>query len=618
MATTRLWVASYIVVHALRLGVPAYAQLSPGPLSRAHRQLDGVTHCGTCHDFGLGSRAFKCLECHGEIQRRVQTGAGFHGRAYKNTRGQTDCARCHMEHNGEGFALIRLERKGFDHFAQTGFLLLGKHREQSCQSCHAEKRIPVAARAEIKVKDLNTTFLGLRQECTFCHEDQHGGQLGAQCSRCHSLDAWKPAQGFSHASTHFPLTGLHQSVACQKCHGPKPGTDKAQFSGLAFKTCQDCHNDPHHAAFQQTGFRGSCESCHNTNGWKNSRPSAGFTHSTTKFPLTGKHAERACQDCHKSSNFRRPIAHDRCQDCHQDPHSGQFATRAGGSDCSACHSDSGFKPARFDREMHSHTAFPLEGKHAMLQCAKCHPPRGRDTQYVTGKRECSDCHTAAHSGEFAAAPYDNRCNICHTVEGFQTTTFSVERHAETRFALTGRHASVPCVDCHKPLVAAGVAPAWRQYHFPSETCDSCHTDPHRTKIACETCHTPTQWKEVRPFDHTKTGFLLAGAHDVKCVDCHKPPGPVFSTARSQCSTCHATDDVHAGQFNQPERQEECSLCHTPLRWKSGDFNHERTRFPLDVAHRNVDCAKCHKAEISAAGKTIRKFRGTPAECVKCH
>ncbi|MDR3701528.1 MAG: hypothetical protein P4L56_17905 [Candidatus Sulfopaludibacter sp.] len=268
--------------------------------------------------------------------------------------------------------------------------------------------------------------------------------------------------------------------------------------------------------------------------------------------------------------------------------------------------------------MHSHTAFPLEGKHAALECAKCHEPRGRATLYVTGKRDCSDCHSGAHSGEFAEAPYNNRCHLCHTVEAFQTTTFSAGRHAQTRFALTGRHVSVSCNDCHKPLATDGAAAAWRQYHFSSESCDTCHADPHRTRLACETCHTPAQWKEVQPFDHTKTGFLLAGAHDVKCVDCHKPPGPVFSTARNTCSTCHATEDVHAGQFNETERREECSSCHTPLHWKSGDFNHERTRFPLDVAHRNVECGKCHKAEISAGAKMIRKYRGTPIECVKCH
>src|SRR5215471_5406887 len=49
----------------------AEAQISPGPLSRAHQQLEGVTKCASCHDFGAGSRGFRCLECHAEIRRRV-------------------------------------------------------------------------------------------------------------------------------------------------------------------------------------------------------------------------------------------------------------------------------------------------------------------------------------------------------------------------------------------------------------------------------------------------------------------------------------------------------------------------------------------------------------------
>jgi hypothetical protein len=614
---------------ALWFCAPASAQVSPGPLSRAHAPLEGVTRCAMCHDFGAGKRSFKCLECHGEIQRRVQTHAGFHGRAYKSSSGQTDCARCHMEHNGEGFALIRLDRKGFDHLAQTGIQLEGKHRRQPCQSCHNEKRIPVPARAEIKEKDLSRSFLGLRQECAFCHQDQHRGQLGQQCTRCHTQEAWKPAQGFNHSSTHFPLTGLHQTVACQKCHGPKAGEERMQFSGLVFSSCQSCHSDPHRGGFREAGFRGSCDNCHNTSGWKTSHPSSSFNHNATKFPLTGKHAERACFDCHKGSDFHKPIAHDRCQDCHQDPHSGQFASRAAGSDCSACHFDTGFKPSRFDREAHRQSAFPLEGKHAQLECAKCHEPKARATVYMTGKRICSACHQDAHAGEFAAAPYANQCNLCHTADGFQPAAFSVARHAQTHFALTGQHVSVACNDCHKPLATASTLPPPRRHHFVAQTCNTCHVDPHQTKLACETCHTTAQWKEVSPYDHAKTGFRIEGAHEkLKCIDCHNPSGPGavaastakpdFSQRPGTCSACHAKADVHGRQFSKGGREEDCSTCHSPLHWPPGDFNHERTRFPLDVAHRNVACAKCHKPEMQADGKIIRTYRDTPAGCVNCH
>jgi len=619
----RLWVAYCILrigIFVLAASVGARAQVSPGPLSRAHQQLEGVTRCAGCHDFGAGSRRFKCLECHTEIQGRVQAHTGFHGRAYKSSSGQTDCARCHMEHNGATFALVRVDRPGFDHLAQTGFPLEGKHRELACQSCHNGKRLPPAARAEIKLKDADKSFLGLQRECAFCHQDQHRGQLGQQCADCHTKEAWKPAQGFNHERTHFPLTGQHQSVACQKCHAGRSGEPAMQFTGLVTNGCRSCHTDPHRGAFREAGLTESCDRCHNTSGWKNSRPALRFDHSVTKFPLTGKHAERACADCHKGSDFHRPIAHDQCQDCHTSPHGSQFTARAAGSDCESCHSVAGFKPARFDRDAHRQSAFPLEGKHAAVECAKCHVPAGRDTVYRTGKLVCSACHEDRHAGQFEAR-YGNQCQFCHTVDGFQPSTFTLERHAKTGFPLTGHHASTACADCHK-LIAQD-APA-RQYQFASETCNACHVDPHRTKLACETCHGTSRWKDVRPFDHVSTGFRLIGEHEkAKCIDCHAEPGaasakPVFSRTANQCFACHAKNDPHGGQFVQPDRVEDCSSCHTPQHWSPDRFAHDRTRFPLDVAHRNVTCAKCHKAAKQVDGKAISAYRGTSMECVRCH
>src|ERR1035441_8582808 len=55
--------------------------------------------------------------------------------------------------------------------------------------------------------------------------------------------------------------------------------------------------DPHRGAFVAR-----CESCHNTDVWKQFRTSNGFDHATTKFPLDGKHREVACMKCHKDAN----------------------------------------------------------------------------------------------------------------------------------------------------------------------------------------------------------------------------------------------------------------------------------------------------------------------------
>ena len=616
------------------------AQISPGPLARAHQHLEGVTNCVSCHNYRVGARALKCLECHAEIQRELGARTGYHSRVLKNSSDQRDCARCHMEHNGQKFPLIRLDRKAFNHGAETGFLLEGNHRAQNCEACHNSRKMPAAARVEIKLKDANRSFLGLRRECLSCHEDQHRGQLGADCLRCHAQEAWRPAAGFNHAQTRFPLTGLHQAVACGKCHasrGPDPAA--LQFKGLSFAACQNCHSDPHHGAFQEAKFRGGCESCHNTGGFRKARPSAGFSHDRTSFPLAGRHAEVACLHCHRDGNFERPIPHDRCQKCHEDPHSGQFAARTSGSDCGACHSETGFKPSLFDRAAHQRGAFALEGKHSSLACGKCHQPEGSAAVYKTRTLACAECHADPHGGEFAAAPDYNNCGLCHSQEAFRPASFNAANHGKTHFPLTGKHSKVDCEACHKPLGREPAAPATvkrmlavstapgasRQYHFPSFACGDCHKDPHQTKAACETCHGTQDWKQPAAFDHAQTHFKLDGGHrDVACVKCHPAADlqhagtPLFSNTDARCGGCHERDEVHGGQFRTSGRAEDCSACHAPARWKVSEFDHDHSKFPLDRAHRNVSCEKCHKEQPGPNVKLIRVYRNTPTECVKCH
>ncbi len=652
----------------------AQAQIAPGPLSRAHADLEGITRCGSCHGF-IRTR-LKCLECHKEIKRRVEAGVGYHMRVYKNSAGELDCARCHAEHRGSGYAFVPLDRKSFDHSAATGFVLEGKHSELECQNCHTASKIAEAARSEIILKDLSRSFLGLNRECSSCHVEPHQKLLGYNCVGCHTLESWKPASRFSHSRTAYMLTGLHQQVPCGQCHGAvRVSSAKAQnataegssnpktlfFSGLPFGNCQDCHLDPHGGAFENVMRGSSCEKCHDTGGWKSNDPGRNFDHNLTSFQRVGKHAELACGACHKKGDFRRPIPHDQCRSCHEDPHAGQFASRAAGSDCSACHSQMKFKPSLFDRKAHMGGSFPLAGKHAALGCAKCHQSVGRGLRYKTGKLLCSECHADPHGGEFALEPYGNKCDMCHTQEGFNVTTFTVARHAETRFPLAGRHAEVACRKCHKlipaasrttpemeeasllvaslELVGRSPIPNTRlQFRFASRGCSVCHNDPHgndsQTHLSCEICHTPQQWSVLLPFDHSQTGFKFVGAHQEiasrsPCIKCHISsvgsedpnvrPIPMFSNTSAQCSACHSEKDVHGGQFNNPpDRRKDCSYCHVQAAWNAGGFDHDTVRFVPSEAHGKVTCAKCHKRMEEANGKSVRIYRDTPADCLDCH
>ena len=52
-------------------GATAHAQMSPGDLSQAHKDLEGPLKCVSCHASGAGAEQLKCLDCHEEIRRRL-------------------------------------------------------------------------------------------------------------------------------------------------------------------------------------------------------------------------------------------------------------------------------------------------------------------------------------------------------------------------------------------------------------------------------------------------------------------------------------------------------------------------------------------------------------------
>jgi hypothetical protein len=580
-------------------------------------------------------RTYKCLECHTEIASRISLGQGFHARVVQRDSASQQCSTCHSEHNGENFVLIRWEPslERFDH-NKTGWPLEGKHAGVKCQTCHTASRIGASERSTIRMKDLNRTYLGIPTACAACHEDPHHGRLGPKCEQCHNASNWKEMTKFDHSRTRYPLTGAHIHVTCDKCH--TPGADnKPRWTGLKFQLCLDCHADPHKGKFAS-----ACESCHTTANWKAVSASvaeSNFDHNKTKYPLLGKHISVRCADCHKGGDFSKPLAFAKCVNCHTpDPHGGQFIKRADRGECAACHTVAGFKPAKFGLKEHAVTAYPLLGKHAAVACAKCHIPRGVDTLYKVKFAACTSCHKDEHAGQFAAAPYLNRCEPCHTVQGFQPSTFTLAMHTKCRFRLTGAHLAVPCAECHKPGMSRQF-PEVAAYRFADFSCTVCHRDPHngqfRTRmlrvvngrqLGCEACHSVVAWNDVARFDHSTTRFPLIGAHrTVSCSACHKGvdvrgglTNVDFHLAPITCEGCHA--DVHAGQF-AVRRITQCVSCHTSVAWKPATFDHDRrTSFPLQGAHRNVRCEDCHKNFRVIGRKRVLFYRPAPTKCSDCH
>ena len=534
------------------------AQISPGELSRAHAILEGVENCEKCHSPKGDQLSDKCLACHQAIADERKTGTGLHG-----SDEYAECNLCHVEHHGRDFELIYFKggKKNFDH-RQTGFILDGKHRQLDCRQCHIPKYIKNEQIRGDKNINLRKSFLGLDSSCTNCHFDEHRGQLSGNCRSCHGTASWKPTIGFDHAQTAFALTGKHKNVVCEKCHVMLQDTKNSEdtefrrFKPVAFAECTDCHVDTH------KGRLGSdCTGCHRTDGWHNVK-TARFDHDKTQFPLRGKHASVTCKQCHGQRPTTEPIKFAACIDCHSDFHNGAFASSPGHGACEECHTVDGFAPSTFDIARHDTTAFPLQGAHLAIPCRSCHVVSSAAAgkaqyKFVFESTVCRACHDDPHGGQVNRYIADGGCPACHSVETWRTVSFD---HSTTKFALEGKHASVPCRDCHILKDSTNLASMIFQ---PLDTgCVSCHTGPHRGQFAsaqgekdCTACHDPSSWKSLT-FDHDRDArFALEGAH-----------------RRVACNKCHLTETDASGSYTRYRPLDtRCESCHgsKPVKQESG-------------------------------------------------
>jgi hypothetical protein len=588
---------------------PAWAQISPGELNKVHEALEGLDNCTACHERGAEVSPAKCLDCHSNISALIKMKHGMHSRSAGRP-----CTECHKDHLGRDALITRFSETTFDH-TQTGFALSGKHKPLQCAKCHGEKkfRIEKAALPESDKK----TYLGLKADCAACHVDRHNGTLGSDCKKCHNVDGFVPVHSFDHALAPFKLIGKHQQVLCAKCHpllDAKPRPTPLVFTVASFGDCTPCHTSSHRAGFSAR----QCKDCHTPEGWKST---AAFDHSVTRFPLVGKHAVVTCEKCHeglrkkiegKKTDFSTKSSAD-CTPCHKSPHRQELSTAL----CTSCHSPVGWNTVKNQSFDHGLTGFPIRGKHTELACQRCHEAVKGTTsladRHHNGKHRCADCHEDPHKGAFRERALE--CAACHRETGFVPSTFTMNEHSRSRFALTGAHAAVQCAECHRKEFGR---PA---FSFSSLQCAACHTDKHNGafnslmgKEGCAYCHSTERWSRVR-FDHGKVGFSLAGKHTaVECSKCHVT---VEKTVRyrgtpKECRDCH--QEPHMNQFAGVS----CAACHTPTNWRSLIFNHDtQSAFPLTGAHRRIACGACHRLERSERGTFIR-FKPLLKTCDACH
>lgn len=572
------WVFAFLLaVFAATGGASrAAAQVSPGPLAAPHRALEGPLQCFQCHAKSRGSAGLdpQCLACHGEVAWMKARHRGLHGSAAVAAK---SCTVCHKDHGGRDFSMILWDGgspERFDH-RRAGWTLEGKHATLACAKCHTREFQKSPALAATKAKRTKTGWIGLESSCQSCHADPHRAQLGTDCLKCHDQEKWKPAGGFDHAKTAYPLTGAHSKTECAACHATpavSPGKDAKgqpipQWKPLKHADCSACHKDPHAGR-----FAGSCASCHQTSSFTQIARGA-FDHDKTRYPLRGAHAAVACDKCHdpRKPNTQKP-AFARCDDCHRDAHNGTATLGGKAVDCAACHDLKAFAPSTYTAAQHQKSAYPLLGRHAAAACASCHVKRAADatlgSAHVALRQEhaaCVACHADPHDGRFrpaGARPRSRDCLACHDYDAYRPSLYDEAMHADSGFPLDGAHRAVACQECHAELKAApsrsslrGAILAKMTFAQPQHACADCHADVHRGQFAarrdhgsCDKCHDTAAFVPATKFDHTRdSSFSLEGGHQrVPCARCHGQVRDAEGTlyvrykpTQASCRSCHA-------------------------------------------------------------------------------
>jgi hypothetical protein len=589
------------------------AQISPGDLTNAHSKFEGMSNCVLCHDLGAKVSNTKCLDCHQEIQTLLFQNKGFHATSKVKTQ---DCFKCHNEHHGRKFEMIRFDTKNFDH-TSVGYKLEGAHASVDCRQCHAPGNIKNS-----EIKKRKDTYLGLQKDCLSCHDDYHQGALPNNCLQCHSMNAFSPVKEFDHDQANFKLRGEHQTIDCKACHlvTIKNGKEFQQFTGLSFNDCKSCHEDPHN-----NQLPGACKQCHTESSFSSFVGKGNFNHNATDFDLNGRHKQIDCFACHKNSSNPVSLFQDRqnvpetnCVACHLDPHENKF-----GQDCNKCHSEESFVAMKdMDFFDHTNTDFPLEGMHTGVDCRACHVER-----FMTpiDFSECKNCHSDYHQGEFLKNGISPDCVACHSLDkGFNFTLFEINDHQKTDFPLEGAHVATPCFACH-------VDEREDRWSFANmgTNCIDCHDNFHEGFLAekyypdnnCTACHGSESWDAIT-FNHKSTDWPLTGKHTtVSCRACHfeileenNSISQNFSNLDTNCAACH--DNVHGDSFAE-KGIPDCNRCHVTSSWFPEKFDHRRTRFPLTGKHSSVDCKSCHQIK-NKNGTTTVLYKLGKLDCRDCH
>ena len=464
------------------------------------------------------------------------------------------------KNGGQAFSPGKLSAAGFPGVSLSGF---SSHAdfESQCERCHA----PLDASQNVLCLTCHTSI----QEQVTSGQGYHGEIARVErCASCHTEHQGRefdPGQAalkyFDHDQAGFILVrhGMDyrkELMKCASCHTPG-GRYLDPTEGL----CAACHGE-HAAGFMSDhiqAYGSDCLRCHDGQDRM-----VDFDHSTTAFPLLGKHTVVTCAGCHAGKSLQQAAdvpnspfegLSSECAECHAEPlaHQGIFDNK-----CQACHTEDGWLPANLQGALFEHagsTGFSL-GRHRTgfdgqaLTCSSCHASRLSEVD----RQACTDCHSAGDDARAAymrahVDQYGNTCLDCH--DGVdRMTNFD---HAQV-FPLDGAHGEIECTSCHRDRV----------YHGTPTACVECHAEPSIHAgvfgVSCQDCHTTQAWAPARlvvhrfPLDHGNQG-------EVACTTCH-----VSTYITYTCYGCHEHQPApiqakHNEENIAQEKLTDCAACH---------------------------------------------------------
>ncbi|MDA3906349.1 MAG: hypothetical protein PF484_09765 [Bacteroidales bacterium] len=312
----------------------------------------------------------------------------------------------------------------------------------------------------------------------------HGDELLNDCSECHSTGSWlvnTHNNTFDHNQTGFSLIGQHQQIDCKMCHL------SLNFSAEKGKSaCVSCHLDVH-----QQLLGNDCEECHSLQTWivRNVKE----IHFNSRFPLTGPHANADCFECHLTENLLqfRPLGVE-CNDCHSAEYLSTTSPNhvlAGYSiECFDCHN---MLSADWSSDGFEHGFFPLNGGHAINDCAICHI----SGNFETISADCESCHIDDYNNALdpphLASNFSTDCTECHTINAWTPSTFD---HDALYF----------------PIYSGEHQDEWN-------SCTDCHTNSgNYTLFSCIDCHEHNR-ADMDDEHSDENGYVYAS---INCFDCH--------------------------------------------------------------------------------------------------